>query len=213
MTFIPAAEESGLIVPLGKWVLETACRQNKAWQEAGYPPVPVAVNVSERQIADGALADTVEEVLKATGMEPRYLELEITESTAMKNLDNSVAVLSALYDMGVRVVIDDFGAGYSALSRLKALPIHALKIDRFFIQHVADDERDAAIVAAIVGLARSLRIEVIAEGVETAGQLEFLKTIRSEPAKRLKCEKAQGYLFGKPVPAARATELFFERRK
>ena len=210
--FIPAAEETGLIVPLGKWVLETACRQNRAWQEAGHPPVPVAVNISERQLAGGSLVDTVKEVLEATGMEPRHLELELTQSATMKNLENSVAVLSALYDMGVRIVIDDFGAGYSSLSRLSALPIHALKIDRLFFQHVVDDERDAAIVAAIFGLAQSLRIEAIAEGGETARQLEFLKTIRTEPLQRLRCEKAQGYLFSKPVPADRATKLFFEKR-
>ncbi len=212
MHFIPAAEDTGLIVPIGRWVLETACRQNMAWQQAGFPPIPIAVNVSERQLSDGALVGTVEEVLQATGLEPRYLELELTESAAMKNPERSLSVLGALYDLGVRIMIDDFGAGYSSLSRLKSLPIHGLKIDRFFVQHVVDDERDAAIVAAVVALARSLRIEMVAEGVETAEQLRFLRSIRKGHSDKPRRDRAQGYLFSRPVPAAQATELLRTRR-
>jgi diguanylate cyclase (GGDEF)-like protein len=207
MEFIPAVEQSGLIVPIGAWVLETACRQNRAWQDAGLPRVPVAVNVSPRQLHSPDFVKVVQRSLAASGLEPAFLEIEVTESAAMADAGQARKTLHALHDLGVRIVIDDFGAGYSSLNRLKSLPVHALKIDRFFLQDVADDARDAAIVAAIVSMAHSLGIQVIAEGVETAAQLAFLRSLKQHPPATVRCDKVQGFLFSRPVPADEAAAL------
>lgn len=191
--FIPLAEETGLIVPIGEWVLRSACAQNKAWQDAGLPPVRVTVNISAYQFRQQNLVETVARALGETGMDPQWLELEITESAAMEDVDFTITVLRELSAMGIQLAIDDFGTGYSSLYYLKRFPIHTLKIDRYFVRDVLNDPEDAALVSTIIVLAQNLRLKVIAEGVETKEQLHFLKEHR--------CAEMQGYLFSKPVPA------------
>ena len=191
--FIPLAEETGLIVSIGEWVLRTACAQNKAWQEAGFPPMRVAVNTSVCQLQQPNFVETVAWVLRETGLDSQWLELEITESAIMEDLDFMIKVLSELREMGILIAIDDFGTGYSSLNYLKRFPINALKIDRTFIHDLIANPNDAAIASAIIAMAQSLGLEVIAEGVETEEQLNFLQ--------QRQCDKMQGYLFGKPMPA------------
>lgn len=191
--FIPLAEETGLIIPIGEWVLRTACAQNKAWQEAGYPPVHVAVNLSARQFQQQNLVETVTRVLKETGLEPHYLVLEITESIAMQNVDFTIVMLRHLEEMGIHISIDDFGTGYSSLSYLKYFPLDTLKIDQSFVRDLTTDPNNTAIVTTIIAMAHSLKLKVIAEGVETQEQLAFLK--------QQQCDGIQGYLFSKPLPA------------
>lgn len=197
--FIPLAEESGLIIPIGEWVLRTACKQNKAWQEAGFPPLRMAVNLSPRQFRQPTLLETVSLILNQTGLEPHFLELEITETTAIGDFEFTTNVLQRLESMGVYLSIDDFGTGYSSLSRLQLLPLHILKIDRSFIQNSTTDFKVAHIIKAIVALANSLGLKLTAEGVETQEELDFLKSIN--------CENVQGFLFHRPLPAERATEI------
>ncbi len=192
LLFIPLAEETGLIEPLGEWVLRTACAQNRLYQLAGYPDLRIAVNLSPRQFLQQDLVDTVMRVLQETDLPAETLELEITESTAMQNIDHTLSVLHSLYQLGVRIAIDDFGTGYSSFSYLTKFPIHTLKIDRSFIQDLMEDPDDASIVAAIIAMTHSLRRRVIAEAVETEEQLAFLHAHH--------CDEAQGYYFGKPVP-------------
>jgi diguanylate cyclase (GGDEF)-like protein/PAS domain S-box-containing protein len=191
--FIPVAEETGLIVPLGEWVLRTACAQNRTWQEAGFPPLRVAVNLSARQFQQRNLIETVARVLKETGLDAHWLQLEITEGVAMQDADLTIAVLRDLRAMGVQISIDDFGTGYSSLSYLKRFPIDVVKIDRSFVRDITVDESDAAIATAVIDIAHNLKLKVIAEGVETEEQLAFLKKRR--------CDEMQGYLFSRPVPA------------
>ncbi len=190
--FIPLAEETGLIVPLGKWVLETACTQAKKWALSGFPNVRVSVNISGCQVARDALARTVRVALDVSGLDPRALDLELTESLLMQNLDETADLLGTLARIGVTVSMDDFGTGYSSLSYLKRLPINSLKIDRSFVRDVTSDADAAAIVSAIIVMARGLRINVIAEGVETHDQFEFLRTAL--------CSSVQGYYFSRPIP-------------
>jgi len=199
--FIPIAEESGLIVQLGDWVLAEACRQNKAWQEAGLPAVPVSVNLSMRQFLQRNLRERVERILADTGLEPQYLELEITESMTM-DVKYATACLLDLAALGVRISIDDFGTGYSSFHHLKNFPIHRLKIDRSFVRDIRQDPSDEAIVAAIIAMAHNLNLPVIAEGVETEEQLLFLKTHR--------CDGFQGYYRSPPVPAEQAEKLLLD---
>jgi diguanylate cyclase (GGDEF)-like protein len=191
--FIPLAEETGLILPLGEWVLRAACTQARAWQDAGLAPLTVAVNLSARQFRQRDLPEFIARVLKETGLRPEHLQLELTESCVMEDAAFAVEALGALQSEGVGVSVDDFGTGYSSLSYLKRLPIDSLKIDRSFVADAANNDEDAAIVSAIVLLARTLRLEVIAEGVETEEQLSLLRG--------LGCKKAQGYLFSRPLPA------------
>lgn len=200
--FIPVAEDTGLILPLGAWVLEEACRQNRAWQDAGMPAVPVAVNISALQFRQVQFADVVAGVLAASGLAPECLELELTESVMMDAAERNVAVLDGLRQMGVRVSVDDFGTGYSSLAYLKRLPIDKLKIDQAFVRDIASDPDDASIVGAIIGLAHNLRLEVIAEGVENEAQLDFLQ--------HGGCDQVQGYLFSPPLPPA-AFEALWRR--
>jgi len=202
--FIPLAEETGLILPLGEWVLRTACAQNKAYQDAGLPKVRVAVNLSCRQFEDDGLVAIVETTLRETGLDPQYLDLEITEGTAMRDVEFSVKTLNEIRQMGVRVSIDDFGTGYSSLAYLKRLPVDAVKIDRSFVIDSTGDPEDAAIVTAIIALARTLNLRTVAEGVETGQQLSDLKA--------QSCDEVQGYLFGEAISGADMGIKLAERR-
>jgi len=210
--FIPIAEESGLIVPIGEWTILTACEQSRRWQRAGIAPFPVAVNVSVRQLRHPRFADTVRQALAQTELEASCLHLELTESVVMEDLERSRETLLELHAIGVRIIIDDFGAGYSALSRLKDLPIYALKIDRFFIHNIIDDDRDAAIVVAIMALAQSLNVRVIAEGIETQQQIERLRELRLRPLTKPRCDELQGFLLSRPLPDREITALLAETK-
>jgi diguanylate cyclase (GGDEF)-like protein len=191
--FIPLAEDTGLIVDIGQWVLESACRQARAWQMAGYEPVSVAVNLSMLQFEQDDLIETIMDTLVGTNLDSHWLELELTEGVILENADHAKAVLESLRELGMRVAIDDFGTGYSSLIQLRRLPIDCLKIDRAFVQGVLNDPDDATVVEAIVDLGRKLKLTLVAEGVETSEQLHFLRN--------LGCQRCQGYLFGKPTPA------------
>jgi len=202
--FIPLAEQTGLIVPIGEWVLRTACAQNRAWQEAGLAPITIAVNISARQFREKGLVNSVAEVLKETGLEPQFLELEVTEGVIMHDPQEVVAVLQKLKSMGVMLSIDDFGTGYSSLSYLKRFPVDRLKIDQSFIKDVTTDPENAAIAQAVITLGHSLNLKVTAEGVETREQLQFLRDHQ--------CDEKQGYLFSKPLPAEEFGRLLQEGR-
>ncbi|MEJ6820061.1 putative bifunctional diguanylate cyclase/phosphodiesterase [Pseudomonas sp. LF-5] len=191
--FIPVAEDSGLIVPLSKWVLAEACRQTRAWQVAGLPPIHVSVNTSPIDFRQRDFVEGVEQVLAQTGLGPEWLELEITEGVLMQNIDATMTALARLKALGTRLAIDDFGTGYSSLSYLRRFPIDVLKIDQSFIRGLSDNHNDAALVSAIISLGKTLGLNVIAEGIETAGQLAFLKAHH--------CEEGQGYFFSKALPA------------
>jgi EAL domain-containing protein (putative c-di-GMP-specific phosphodiesterase class I) len=189
--FIPIAEDSGLIVPLSKWVLREACQQARTWQVSGLPPICVSVNISVIDFRQRDFLEGIQQVLEDTGLEPGLLELEITESVLMQNIDSTIAVLKTIKEMGVRLAIDDFGTGYSSLSYLRHLPIDVLKIDQSFVRNLNTDSNDAALVDAIISLGKSLKLNVIAEGIETSEQFEFLKAHQ--------CEEGQGYYFSKAV--------------
>jgi diguanylate cyclase (GGDEF)-like protein len=190
--FIPLAEESGLIGPIGEWVVREACRQTRKWQDEGLASIRVAVNLSPSQFRHGNLLVTMRQALHDAGLDPRFLEVELTESTVMSDAEGSVAILEQLSQMGVLVSVDDFGTGYSSMSYLRRFPVDILKIDRTFINEIVSRPDDASIVSAIVSLAHSLRLKVVAEGVETREQLDFLKT--------LGCDQYQGYYFSPAVP-------------
>ncbi len=191
--FIPLAEETGLIVPIGEWVLRAACLQNRKWLEMGLPPMKVAVNLSGYQFQQPNLLDIIRTVLADTGLDPGLLELEITESVIMQNPDFAVAVLAEIRDLGIHISIDDFGTGYSSLAHLKRFSINTLKIDKSFVRDVEINSADAAIATAIIAMGNSLNLKVIAEGVETEGQLTFLS--------ENKCDEVQGFLFSTPMPS------------
>ena len=203
--FIPVAEESGLIDGICDIMLTECARQNKEWQIKGYAPMPVAVNVSGRQFQYARrLLTTLESVLASSGLEPRYLEIELTESSAMRDADNAIAVVNQIKEMGIACAIDDFGTGYSSLSVLKRFPIHKLKIDRSFVMDVISDPNDAAIVDAIIAMARALKLKTVAEGVEHRAHLDFLHG--------LGCDQMQGYFFSRPLPADQMGLLLAEGR-
>ncbi len=191
--FVPLAEENGTILPIGEWVLRTACRQNKAWQEAGLCPLVISVNVSARQFRAISLTAQVRDALQDSGLAPCYLNLEVTESLIMQDAQQAIAIMQELKAMGVQLSIDDFGTGYSSLSSLKSFPITSLKLDRSFVADLCEDKDDEAITKAVIALGHEMDLEVIAEGVETQAQLAFL--ISSD------CDAAQGYYFGEPVSA------------
>ena len=197
--FIPLAEESGIIVPIGDWVLQTACKQNKAWQEAGLPEVPVAINVSSRQFANHDMRRSVIQALEMSGLDPRYVELEITESSMMQNHEETAIVLTELKELGLRVALDDFGTGYSSLSYLKRFPLDSLKIDRSFVLGLPHEADAVGIINAIIAMAHVLGLRVVAEGVETEAQAAFLGGCD--------CDEMQGYVFSKPLPAEEFTRL------
>ena len=197
--FMSIAEETGLIITIGEWILLKACSQNKAWQNTGFSPIPVAVNVSARQFKQQGLAEIVAQVLNETGLDPRFLEIELTESILMHDEELVMARLGMFTAKGVRLSIDDFGTGYSSMRYLKRLPIHKLKIDKSFVDDITTDPSDRAISEAIVTMAHSLQLKVIAEGVETKEQLKVLRS--------LGCDEAQGFLFYKPLPADKITDI------
>ncbi len=202
--FIGLAEETGLIVPIGKWVLQSACAQNKAWQDEGLPPIVVSVNVSPRQFRQESLVQTVAEALRSTGLEPRFLELELTESMVMDDAPQLVAMLDELKDLGVKIAVDDFGTGYSSLSYLKRFPVDRLMVDRSFVEHMTTEADDATIVRAIIALGHNLGLKVVAEGVETQQQARALRAYQ--------CDEAQGFLFARAVSARDMPRLITRSR-
>ena len=191
--FIPVAEDCGLILPIGAWVLHEACRQAQAWMDRGLPAITMAVNVSAMEFRDKNFLAGLMAILAETGFDPRSLELELTESVLMKHAASTAIVLQTLRESGIRVAVDDFGTGYSSLSYLQKFPIDAVKIDQSFIRQISTAGDDTTIVKAVIGMARGLKLRVVAEGVETAEEVAFLRAYR--------CEEAQGYFFGRPVPA------------
>ena len=198
--FVPVAEQSGIIVQIGEWVMRTAAQQAAQWLAQGHQGFRMAVNLSVRQFAGNDLPRLVQEVLRDTGLPPHMLELEVTESMALQNVASTLSTLHACKALGVKLAMDDFGTGYSSLAYLKLYPLDALKIDQAFVRNITQDLGDAAITRAIVAMAHSFGMTVIAEGVETVAQLEFLKA--------LGCEDFQGFLFSKPVPAENAVLCF-----
>ncbi|MHC5895908.1 putative bifunctional diguanylate cyclase/phosphodiesterase [Nostoc sp.] len=191
--FIPIAEANGLIVPIDQWVLRTACAQNRAWQLAGFSPIRISVNLSSRQFEQPNLVEVVSQIIQETGLKTSYLELEVTESFLMGDIERSVKTLKQLPELGIWLALDDFGTGYSSLNYLKRFPVNMLKIDRSFVQDVTSNPDSAAITDAIIALAKSLRLKITAEGVETKEQLDYLQ-MRG-------CDEGQGYYFSRPVPA------------
>jgi len=197
--FIPVAEETGLIIQLGEWALRTACYQNKKWQDKGLPPITIAVNISAKQFFQSNLAEIVEKILFETGLEARYLELEITESMTM-DVEQAITTLVDLKKIGVKVSMDDFGTGYSSLNYLKKFPIDKLKVDQSFIRDSTTDPNDETIVKTIIAMAHNLKLQVIAEGVEKKEHVYFLL--------EQKCTEAQGYFFSKPVSTEEFEKLY-----
>ncbi len=202
--FISVAEVSGLIVPIGQWVLLTACRQMRAWQKRTGQKVSISVNLSARQFQQPDLVEKIQAALEETGIPPSSLELEITESNAMQNAENTIHLLRELKALGVSIAMDDFGTGYSSLNYLKRFPIDTLKLDKMFVQDIATDKSDAAIVSAVIAMAHSLELEVVAEGVETEEQLAFLQ--------EQNCDRIQGYLFSAPLTADELEDYLADRK-
>ena len=200
--FIAIAEETGLIVPMGRWVVQTACVQNRAWQKGGLPPLRIAVNMSARQMADKGLVEFIVDTMTHTGLTAESLELEITESAVMSNQDHAEKVLNQLKALGFHLTMDDFGTGYSSLAYLKRFPFDSVKIDQSFVRGIPASRDDCAIVEAIIAMAHSLELKVVAEGVETQEQSEFLR--------ELGCDQIQGYLFSKPIPSAEIVGLLYK---
>jgi EAL domain-containing protein (putative c-di-GMP-specific phosphodiesterase class I) len=197
--FIPSAEESGLIMPIGEWVLRHAARQAKLWMQNGLVPLVMAVNLSAVQFRHPDLPNLITRILDEEGLQPEYLELELTEGVAMHDPQNAIAVMNKLHERGVRMSIDDFGTGYSSLSHLKKFKVYKLKIDQSFVRDISTDPEDRAIVSAVINMAKSLGLQTIAEGVETAGQLAFLR--------EQGCDEMQGYYYCKPLPADQFEEF------
>ncbi|MGB7272220.1 MAG: EAL domain-containing protein [Geitlerinemataceae cyanobacterium] len=198
-TFIPLAEEMGLIHSIGRWVLQTACAQHKIWQDRGFPPICIAVNLSERQFRQPDLLETILEILEETQLDPQFLELEITEATALKNIELTRANLEKWHQIGIRITMDDFGIGYASLSSLKKLPFNKVKIDRSFMRELTIDSSNTAMIDAVLALGRGLNLSVVAEGVETEEHRELLRG--------LSCQDIQGYLMSLPLNAEDATQL------
>ncbi|MGY1878652.1 EAL domain-containing response regulator [Pseudomonas reactans] len=201
--FVPVLESLGLIVAVGRWVIEAVCQQIAAWQRSAIGAVEVSVNVSGHQLIEGDLIADIARILAQTGVEPHWLEVELTEGSLMENTQHTIASLQRLHAMGVKISIDDFGTGYSSLAYLRRFPIDTLKIDIAFIREVTSNPQDAAITRTIIELAHSLNLRVVAEGVETQAQLAFLKDAG--------CDQIQGYLFSRPLPVATLERLLLER--
>jgi len=202
--FIPLAEETGLIIPIGEWVLKTACMQNRRWQDAGLLPLTIAVNLSPRQFWYPGLIGIVTRVLHDSGLEPRYLELEITEGMVMRDVASALTMLQELKKLGVQLSMDDFGTGYSSLSHLKRFPFDKLKMDISFVHEVTSDPGSAAIAKTIIAMAHNLNLRVIAEGIETEGQLSYLRMHG--------CDEMQGFFFSRPLPPHDFEQLLREGR-
>ncbi|MBA3814402.1 MAG: EAL domain-containing protein [Alphaproteobacteria bacterium] len=192
LEFIPIAEESGLIMGLGKWMLEQACSDAQKWQEKNFKPITVSVNITQAQLLSKNFRELILEILKKTKLDPQLLKLEITESAFIQNLSDAVVIMKEIISLGVRFVVDDFGTGYSSLSYLRELPICALKIDKSFIDPITHNSQGAALTQSIIGIGKSLGLEIVAEGVESKEQLLFLRAYQ--------CSYIQGYLFSKPLP-------------
>jgi EAL domain-containing protein (putative c-di-GMP-specific phosphodiesterase class I) len=199
LDFIAILEETGLIISVGEWVIAEVCRQLRAWQEAGLPAAPVAINLSARQLQQADLAGAIQRIVADNGTDPALLEFELTESMLMTNPEAAVEMLSRIKALGMRLSVDDFGTGYSSLAYLKRFPLDALKIDRTFVRDLPDDLDDAAITKAVIRLAHSLNLKVVAEGVETAAQLRELE--------QYGCDEIQGYYLSRPLPAADCAAL------
>jgi len=197
--FIPVSEETGLILPIGAWVLREACQQAQSWKDRGLPTGSMAVNVSATQFSDDNFLEDLFSVLRETGMDPHSLELEVTESVLMKNAEAATSILKSVRDIGIRVSVDDFGTGYSSLSYLRRFPLDALKIDQSFLHKIYVAPDDSIIVSAIIDMGRAIGLRVIAEGVETVEELAFLKANN--------CDEAQGYYFSRAVPAEEFVKL------
>lgn len=204
MRLIPAAESSGLIIPIGRWVLKTACQKNMAWQSQGLPRIGMAVNLSQRQLMDEQLIEDIQAVLEESGMDPELLELEITENLLLSYFPRIISVLNQLKELGVRLALDDFGSGYSSLAQIRHLPVDTLKIDRSIIGNIPVNKIDMAVIEAIVGIGKSLDLTIVAEGVETSEQLAFLR----DPF----CDEVQGFYFSKPVSPEHAAELISKKK-
>lgn len=203
LEFIPVAEQNGMILPIGEWVLKEACRQNRRWHEMGLPRTPVAINMSTLQFCKEGIVEAIEDALEEAGIEPQYLELEVTESSVMQKIDRAIHTLERFRELGVAVAIDDFGTGFSSLSYLKDLPIDRLKIDRSFLHDLHDNTKNQAIVSSIIELARRLGIRVIAEGVEDHSQIDFLR--------QAGCHEVQGYLISRPISPDNMASLYKQR--
>jgi EAL domain-containing protein (putative c-di-GMP-specific phosphodiesterase class I) len=203
-SFVPLAEKTGLIIPIGEWVLRAACRQGRLWQDAGLPPLRMAVNLSGRQFKQYNLIGIIDDILHETGFDPTLLELELTESTLMEHADTTVQTLRGIKKMGIHLAIDDFGTGYSSLSHLKKFPLDRLKIDRSFIRDVTFNADDAAIAEAIIAMAHSLKLQVVAEGIERQDQLDFLACRQ--------CDEMQGFLLSPPVAADKITNFLKQEK-
>jgi EAL domain-containing protein (putative c-di-GMP-specific phosphodiesterase class I) len=199
LQFISVAEDSGLIVPIGTWVLRAACTQARAWVDAGLPFMTMAVNVSAKELRDEHFPENLFVILSETGMEPTSLVLELTESVLVKHAETAASILQSLRQKGVKVAIDDFGTGYSSLGYLRKFPLDTLKIDQSFVRQIDTVGEDTAIVTAVIGMAQALKLRVIAEGVETFEELEFLRAQH--------CDEAQGYYFSRPVPSEQFAKL------
>ncbi|MDX2273293.1 MAG: EAL domain-containing protein [Cyanobacteriota bacterium] len=197
--FIPIAEDSDLILSIGEWVLRTACQQFRRWKQAGLPPVSIAVNLSARQFRQPHLVEVIHQIIAETEMDISYLELELTESILMENIEQAIAITEQLHQMGIRLALDDFGTGYSSLNYLRRFPIHTLKIDQSFVRNLPQEASDAAIAKAIIALGQSLDLQITAEGVETAEQFHYL---RSQG-----CDDVQGYFFSRPLPAEQVMDI------
>jgi len=203
MQFIPIAEETGLILPIGRWVLRTACQQNVAWQRQGLPALIIAVNLTARQFRDEQLLVDVSSILAETGMAAKLLELEIAESMLTHDVENTLLVLADIKALGIRVAIDDFGTGYSSLATLQRFPLDTIKIDRSFVRDIAGGIDDSGLADAIIAMGKSLSMTVVAQGVETKAQADFLRIHA--------CDELQGFYFKRPMPAKEFTQLLVEQ--
>jgi len=199
LEFIPLLEETGLILPVGEWVIRTACRQTREWLDAGFPPLTMAVNLSARQFRQANLVEMIEQILHEFNIPPALLELELTESVVMDNIEETVETLQKLKRLGLKIAIDDFGTGVSSLGYLKHFPVDTLKISHDFVLNLPTDSVDASIASAVISLARNMQLSSVAEGVENQGQMDFL---RSQD-----CERIQGFLFSRPIPPDQMTTL------